>query len=147
VARLIVNQGLQIIGQRGSAFPAATSMPEQIINMALDNGTAASNSFLATHTALSNGGATINSIASNTFSTITTSAQTVQHFSLFATNVANFQIGRVSLHNRSGTNASTNTTAVTLSTATLVGGIDQQSLTKTTDFTLQVEVDITYTSA
>jgi hypothetical protein len=122
-------------------------MPEQISNMAVDNGTAASNSFLATHTALSNGGATINSIATQTFSAISSSAQTVQHFALYGTGVANFQIGRVSLHGRSGTNASTATTAVTLSTATLVGGIDQQSLTKTTDFTLQIECDISYTSA
>lgn len=112
-------------------------MPAQIQSMAVDNGTAASNSFLAAHTALSNGGATINSIATQSFSSLLTSAQTVQHFSLYGTAAANFQIGRVSLHNSA---------APTLSTASLIGGIDQQSLTKTTDFTLQIEVDISYTS-
>lgn len=134
MARLVVNQGLQVIGQRASAFGGP---PAAITSMAVDNGTAASNSFLATHTALSNGGATINSIATQLFSALTTSAQTVQHFSLYGTAAANFQIGRVSLHN---------SIAPTLSTASLIGGIDQQSLTKTTDFTLQIEVDITYTS-
>lgn len=129
-----MNLGLQVIGQRASSFGGP---PAAITSMAVDNGTAASNSFLATHTALSNGGATINSIATAAFSALTTSAQTVQHFSLFGTAAANFQIGRVSLHN---------STAPTLSTASLIGGIDQQSLTKTTDFTLQIEVDITYTS-
>lgn len=134
MARLITNQGLQVIGQRASNI---NGPPAQIQTMALDNDTAATGSFLATHTALSNrAGAT--TIATQTFSSVTSSAQTVQHFSLFATNVANFQIGRVSLHNSA---------APTLSSASLIGGIDQQSLTKTTDFTLQIEVDISYTSA
>jgi hypothetical protein len=135
MARLIVNSGLQVIGQRASAI---NGPPAQIQTMAVDNGTAGSNSFLATHTALSNGGGTINSIATQTFSATTSSAQTVQHFSLYGTAAANFQIGRVSLHNSA---------TPTLSTASLIGGIDQQSLTKTTDFTLQIEVDISYTSA
>lgn len=107
----------------------------------MDGGTAATNSFLATHTALSNGGATLTnaaSFASQSFSATTSSAQTVQHVSLYATNVANFTIGRVALHNSA---------TPTLSSASLIGGIDQQSLAKTTDFSLQIEVDITYTSA
>lgn len=135
MARLMVNQGLQVIGQRASNI---NGPPAAIQTMALDNGTAATNSFLATHTALSNGGATINSIATQTFSSVTSSAQTVQHVALYGTAAGNFQIGRVSLHNSA---------TPTLSSASLIGGIDQQSLTKTTDFTLQIQVNITYTSA
>lgn len=135
MARLIVNQGLQVIGQRASAVP---TVPAAITSMAVDNGTAVSNSFVSSHVALSQGGATINSITFKSFSALTTNAQTVQHVSLFATNEANFTIGRVSLHN---------TVTPTLSTSNLIGGIDQQSLAKTTDFSLQIQVDITYTSA
>ena len=105
--------------------------------MAVDNATAATSSFLATHTALSNAAAAT-TIATQSFSATTSSAQTVQHFSLYGTAAANFQIGRVSLHNSA---------TPTLSSASLIGGIDQQSLTKTTDFTLQIEVDIAYSSA
>ena len=133
MARLVVNAGLQVIGQRASNI---NGPPAAIQTMALDNDTAATGSFLATHTALSNrAGAT--TIATQTFSLAQSSAQTVQHFSLYGTAAANFQIGRVSLHNSA---------TPTLSSASLIGGIDQQSLTKTTDFTLQIEVDITYSS-
>jgi hypothetical protein len=104
--------------------------------MAVDNATAATSSFVNTMTALSNAAAAT-TIATQSFSSVTTSAQTVQHFSLFGTGTANFTIGRVSLHN---------STAPTLSTSSLIGGIDQQSLAKTTDFSLNIEVDITYTS-
>jgi hypothetical protein len=138
MARLIVNQGLQVIGQRASFSAGA---PALIQAMCVDGGTAATNSFLATHTALSNGGATLtntNSFASTSFSATTSSAQTIQHFSLYGTGTANFTIGRVSLHNSA---------TPTLSSASLIGGIDQQSLLKTTDFSLQIEVDILYTSA
>lgn len=135
MARLVTNFGLQVIGQRASNI---NGPPSHIQTMALDNGTAATNSFLATHTALSNGGATINSIATQTFSATTSSAQTVQHVSLYATNQANFQVGRISLHNSA---------TPTLSSASLIGGIDQQSLTKTTDVTAQFQVNLSYTSA
>jgi len=46
---------------------------------------------------------------------------------------------RVSLHNDTAAN-------VTGSSTTLVAGIDGQSLTKTSDFTLAITVKITYTS-
>lgn len=72
------------------------------------------------------------------FSATTRAAQTVSHVSLYGTGVANFTIGRVSLHNSA---------TPTASSASLMGGIDQQSLAKTTDFSLQIQVDITYTSA
>lgn len=130
----MVAQGLQVIGQRASNI---NGPPAAIQTMAVDNGTAASNSFLATHTALSNGGATINSIATQTFSSVTSSAQTIQHVALYATGAANFTIGRVSLHNSA---------TPTLSSASLIGGIDQQSLLKTSDFTLQIQVSIAYTN-
>lgn len=134
MARLIVNQGLQVIGQRASSI---NGPPVAITSMIVDNLTAAANSFLASHTALTNAAAVASS-ASQSFSSVTSSAQTIQHVSLYGTGAANFQIGRVSLHN---------STAPTASTASLIGGIDQQNLTKTTDFSLQIQVDITYTSA
>jgi hypothetical protein len=134
MARLIVNQGLQVIGQRASAV---NGPPAAIQTMMVDNLTAAANSFLATHTALTNAAAVGNS-ASATFSSAVSSAQTIQHNSLFGTAAANFTIGRVSLHNSA---------TPTASSASLIGGIDQQSIAKTTDFSLSIEVDITYTSA
>lgn len=130
MASLVVNQGLQIIGQRASNV---NGPPGEIIAIALDGGTAVSNSFLATHTALSDG------YGGTSFATLAatpgTSAQTVSHIINFGTNLANFTIGRISLHNSN---------VPTLSSASLVCGIDQQSIVKTSNYVMQVEVDLTY---
>lgn len=72
-------------------------------------------------------------------STPTRSGQTVTHVATIAAGSGNFTIRRIALHN--DTVANVNGTS-----ATLVAGVDNQSLTKLSGFALKITVDITYTS-
>lgn len=62
--------------------------------------------------------------------------QTVTAEATFGTGEANFEITTVSLH-MDGADATTG----------LYGGVDAQSLTKTSDFSLTITMDVTYSSA
>jgi hypothetical protein len=136
VASLIVNQGLQTIGERASLVSPTFG---QIQSMAVDNATASTSAFAATHSKL-NDAAAATTLAATSFSpTPSRATQTVSHIAVFTTAQANFQIGRLSLHNVANG-------SVSISSTTLVSGVDQQSITKTTDFTLTPTLRITYTS-
>lgn len=67
--------------------------------------------------------------------TPTRCAQTVSAVATFSTSEGNFTITTITLHN-DGAGAFTG----------VYGGIDNQSITKTTDFTLTITMNITYTS-
>lgn len=64
-------------------------------------------------------------------------SETVRHTATYATGEANFTIRRIALHNAG-------TGSVSETSATLVGGIDNQAITKNSDFTLTIDVDIQY---
>jgi hypothetical protein len=135
MASLIVNQGLQRIGIQASE---ATSYNDarNIQVMAVDDATEA---FLAADTKMNDGTGFTQEFDAVFDATPTRSAQTISHVMTIPTGSGNFTIRRVSLHDDTAAN-------VTASSLTLVGGIDGQSLTKTSDFTLAITVSITYTS-
>lgn len=132
MASLIVNRGLQVIGGRASNTADAFAA---IQSMAVDDGTSA---FAAGHTALNATTTPSNFVAADFDATPTRSGQVVSHAVTFATTEANFAIKRISLHNAAAA-------SVSVSSTTLVGGIDNQSLTKTSDFTLTLTVELSYT--
>lgn len=69
-------------------------------------------------------------------STPTRNAQTVSCVATWGTSEANFTITDITLHN-DGAGANTG----------VYGGVDSQSITKTSDFTLTITMQITYASA
>jgi hypothetical protein len=131
MASIIVNRGLQVTGGilsgTADAFAALQSL-------AVDDDTDA---FGSTDTTLGSPA----SVAVVAFdSTPTRSGQTVTHLGTFAVGAANFTIKRISLHNAASGSVSGSST-------TLYGGIDGQSLTKTSDFTITFTIRITQTNA
>lgn len=134
MASRIVNRGLQVIAGRASSTADGFAA---IQSMAVDDD---SNAFGQTDDSLDDagGGAPANVAAKNFDATPTRSAQTVTHTSTYGTGEGNFTIRRISLHN--ALEGSVSGTSVTL-----VGGIDGQSITKTSNFTLTLTVQITYT--
>jgi hypothetical protein len=133
MAKLIVDRGLQVIGGRASNTADAFL---EIDSISVDD---SSTAFAATDTALNSGGAVTNEADANFDSTPTRSGQVITHVATFATGVANFTIRRIALHNAAAA-------SVTSSSTTLVAGIDGQSITKTSDFSVTITVKITYTS-
>lgn len=131
MAAKIVNRGLQVIGGRASSTADAF---DAIQTMAVDD---SSTSFLTTHTDL---GTPTNVVAVAFDSTPTRSSQTVTHIATFSSAQANFTIRRISLHNAASG-------SVTGSSTTLCAGIDAQSITKTSDFTMTITITIAYTDA
>lgn len=129
MASIIVNRGLQVIG--GRASNTADSF-DYIRSMSVDDSAVA---FTATDTTL---GSPTNEADADFDTTPTRSAQTVTHVATFGTGVANFNIKRIALHNAAAA-------SVTGSSTTLCAGIDGQSLTKTSDFSMTITVKITYT--
>ena len=95
--------------------------------------------FASSHTTLSTGGAVSNEFDQSFDSTPTTSTDTtsatVTHVMTIGTANGNFTIKRVALHD----DTSTNTTATS---TTLFGGVDSQTLAKTTDFTLAISLRV-----
>jgi hypothetical protein len=136
VASLIVNTGLQAIGELASL---TTPTFGQIRSMAVDNATASTSAFAATMSKLNDAAAATTFAATSFSPTPSRASQTISHVAVFATSQANFTIGRLSLHNVANG-------SVSISSTTLVSGVDQQSITKTTDFTLTPTLRITYTS-
>lgn len=131
MAELVVNRGLQMIGNRASGITGANSTA--LATMVADSKASA---FAAGNT----------TIAASTFkakafsSTPTRSNQTVSHVTTFTTTEANFTIRRLSLHNLAAASVSSNSTS-------LIAGIDGQAFTKTTSFSLTPTLDLTYTSS
>lgn len=131
MASITVNRGLQVIGGRASNTADAFL---EIDTMAVDDKATA---FLAADTNL----ATPTNLFAQLFDAVPARTnQTVAHIMTLATGNGNFTIRRFSLHNTTPASNVTNTSV------TLVSGIDGQSLTKTTDFTLRATINHTYTS-
>ena len=134
MAAKIVNQGLQRIGINASQA-TAYSASRYIRTMSIDD---SSNAFAAGDTALNSGGAVSNAFDQALDSTPTRSSQTITHLCTIGTGDGNFTIRRIALHDDTAAN-------VTTSSTTLVGGIDGQALTKTSNFTITFTVNIQYT--
>lgn len=139
MASIVLNNGLQRIGCQASQATSGTgptySATRQIQVGSVDDSTVA---FAAADTALNTGGA-VTTMFDQVLLTPTRATQVITHTWTIAVGSGNFTIRRVALHDDTTTN-------VTTSSTTLVAGIDGQSLTKTTDFTLQFTVTLTYTS-
>lgn len=134
MASKIVNRGLQVIG--GRASNTADSF-DAIQSMSVDDSTVA---FANGDTALNSGGAVSNQADADFDQTPIRTNQTVSHTATFGTGVANFTIRRIAIHNAVAASVSSSST-------TLVGGVDGQSLTKTSDLVAIFTIDITYTDA
>jgi hypothetical protein len=131
MASIIVTRGLQITGGRLSTTVDAF---QALQSLAVDD---RATGFAAGDTSL-NSPANVAVVAFD--STPTRSGQTVTHLGTFATGAANFIIKRISLHNAAFG-------SVTASSTTLYGGIDGQSITKTSDFTVTFTIRITQSDA
>lgn len=140
MASIVVNNGLQRIGVQASQATAGSGptydAARYIRTISVDDSSVA---IAATDDALDDGGAVTNQtdVASDA---ATRSGQTITHSGTFGTGVANFTIRRITLHDDTTTN-------VTTSSTTLVGGVDGQSFTKTSDFTFTPTIKITYSDA
>jgi hypothetical protein len=137
MAAKIVNNGLQRIGVQASQATAGAGptygVSRHIQTMAVDDSNVA---FAVGDTALNSGGAVTNE-ADVALATPTRTGQVVSHVGTFGTSVANFTIRRISLHDDTPGN-------VTTSSTTLVAGIDGQSFTKTSDFSMIFTLTISY---
>jgi hypothetical protein len=137
MAHLIVNQGLQ--NSAKESFNIAGGV--QIQSMAWDTGTGAGEAFAAGDTALNAHGAVtvIAKAFDATFPSISGQVVTVQA-TLATTDFNGNTIGRISIHTAAFG-------SVTSSSTTLYGGVDQQSIAKTSDFSLVSQLTDTFTSA
>lgn len=130
VASIVVNNGLQRIGVQASQATSGGgptySASRQIQVMAFDDN---ASGFAAAHTNLLSAGSIANEFDAAFDATPTRSGQTITHITTIPTGSGNFTIRRISLHDDTATNVTTTST-------TLVSGVDGQSLTKTSDFTL-----------
>lgn len=138
MSNLVCDQGLQNSGKVTSTIAGGLS----VLSMAWDNATGTANSFISTHTKLNDRAAATSVQAASfdaTFPSI--SAQTVTHQARMSTAQFNGStVGRISLHNvASG--------SVTVSSTSLHGGVDTQSIAKDSTFVLITQIAITYTSA
>jgi hypothetical protein len=132
VAKLIVDRGLQLIADRASGVAGAGGA---IATMSVDDSNTA---FAAGNTSL---GSPTNEFDAALDSTPTRSGQTVTHIMTVPAGSFNgFTIKRIALHNDTAAN-------VTGSSATLIAGIDGQSLAKTADFAVTLTLRILYASA
>lgn len=132
MASLIVNQGLQFIGELASFV----TPPGRIQTMSVDDATGA---FAAANTKLNDAAGFTQEFDAAFDSNPTRSGQTITHVMTVPTGSGNFTIRRIALHNASAA-------TVDGTTATLVGGVDGQALTKTADFSLAITMRLTYTS-
>jgi hypothetical protein len=131
MASIVVNRGLQVTG--GILSGTADSFGA-LQSLAVDDD---SDAFVAGDTTLGSP----SSVAVVAFdSTPTRSAQTVTHLGTLATGAGNFPIRRISLHNAASGSVSGSST-------TLYGGIDGQSLEKSSDFTITFTIRITQTDS
>jgi hypothetical protein len=135
MAAIICNRGLLRIGQQASESTNYNAA-RNIQTMAVDD---ASEAFLAADTKMDDGTGFTQEFDAVFDATPTESGQTITHVMTIPTGSGNFTIKRISLHDDTAGN-------VTSSSATLVGGVDGQSITKTSDFTLQITLKLAYTS-
>lgn len=145
MASIVTNNGLARIGVQASQATSGSgptySSSRHIQTGSIDNCSAGSPAFLSTDVDLDRAGTlTVSSMFDQALSTPTRSGQVVTHTWTVATGSGNFTITRIALHDDTTTN-------VTTSSDTLVCGIDGQSLTKTSDFTIQFTVTLTYTNS
>ena len=97
-----------------------------------------STAFAQTDTALNSGGAVTNEVDQNLDAATTRSSQTVSHVMTLASGTFNgVTIRRIALHDDVTAN-------VTTSSTSLGAGIDGQTIAKTSDFSLAITVQITY---
>lgn len=135
---LVVNRGLLRIGAQASESTPTYSDSRNIQVMSFDDSTV---SFAATDTALNSGGAVSNEFDAAFSATPTESGTaTITHTANIPTGSGNFTIRRIALHDDTTTN-------VTTSSTTLVAGVDDKSLTKTSDFSMDVTMTLIYTNA
>lgn len=135
MASLVVNRGLLRIGQQASESTNYNAA-RNIQVMAVDDGTEA---FQAADTKMDDATGYTQEFDAVLDATPTESGQTISHVMTIPTGSGNFTIKRISLHDdAAGTVSGTSTT--------LVGGVDGQTLTKTSDFTLAITLKLTYTS-
>lgn len=133
MANLIVTQGL---GFAADILAGINGPPAKVQSMSVDDGGA----FAAGNTKLNDGAGFTQFVAVAMDATFPSRAGAVLSFQgTFSTSQGNFGIKRVALHNIAFG-------SVTASSATLFGGVDTQSLTKTSDFSLTLKVNITFTS-
>lgn len=135
---LVVNRGLLRIGAQASESTPTYSDSRNIQVMSFDDSAV---SFAATDTALNTGGAVTNMFDAALSSTPTESGTaTITHTANIPTGSGNFTIRRIALHDDTTTN-------VTTSSTTLVAGVDDKSLAKTSDFSMDVSVTLIYANA
>lgn len=134
MSSLIVNQGLNVIADRASGI---NGPPAAILSMSVDDAGA----MAAGHTKLNDGASYTQHVAVAFDATFPSrSGQVVTHQGTWTTAQANFTIKRVILHNIAFG-------SVTATSTNIVGGVDGQSILKTTDFQLTVTLKVTYASA
>lgn len=141
MASLVVNNGLQRIGVQASQATSGSgptySATRHIQVMAFDDNASA---FAAAHTNLLSAGSITNEFDAAFDAAPTRSSQTITHITTIPTGSGNFTIRRISLHDDTATNVTTTST-------TLVSGVDGQSLTKTSDFTLAATLNHLHAAA
>ena len=139
MASITVNNGLQRIGVQASQATSGSgptySATRHIQTGSVDDSAVA---FAATDTNLAAGGA-VTTMFDQALATPTRSGQVVTHTWTIAAGSGNFTIKRIALHDDTTTNTTTSST-------TLIAGIDGQSLTKTSDFTLAITVTLTFSN-
>ena len=135
MASIVVNQGLIRCGKQtfeSTNYNAARNV--QV--MSVDDSTVA---FAAGDTALNTGGAVTSEFDAAFDATPTESGQTVTCVMTVPTGSGNFTIRRLAEHDDVAGTVSTSST-------TLFAGVDNQALTKTSDFSLAITKQFTFTS-
>lgn len=133
MATRVVTRGLLRIGQQASESTNYNAA-RNIQTMAVDDATEA---FQAADTKLDDGTGYTQEFDQVFTATPTESGQTIIHSTIIGTGDGNFLIRRISMHDDTAANVSG-------SSATLVMGVDGQTLTKTADFTLTITLRLTY---
>jgi hypothetical protein len=131
-ASLIVNQGLENSGKLLAGIAGSTV----IASMAWDDNTTG---FAATNTKLNDAGA-IATFITNITSNTTVGSQTIQWEATLTTAQFNgASVKRISLHHGA-------TAVVTTASTTLYGGVDAQTIAKTSDFSLITRLQVQFRS-
>lgn len=141
MAALVFTNGKRRIGVQASQATCGTgptyNVARFIQTMSVDDQASA---FLVTDLDLDrSGGLTVSNSFDQALITNTRAGSTeiVSHVTTIPTGSGNFTIRRVALHDDTAAN-------VTVSSDTIVAGIDGQSLAKTSDFTMTITVTLTY---
>lgn len=148
---IVLNQGLQRIGINmsavGTTLGTSLSTARWFQTMAVDTNTGGAGfprNFAAGDVACSSDGTAGGTAPTSSYdalldATPTRSAQTTSHVMTIPTGSGNFLIVRVSLHDDTATNT-------TGTSATLAAGLDGNSISKSSSFTLKITLNLLYTS-